>query len=368
MLGEGQRVRVHFLVHAADGLPEVAIRDARAPRSSQLARTWDDDARRRARRAPRRGRGARCCGRSGRRACPSTTRATRRRELAAIDVALLRAARPRTGRSSSRLQPLARAHTRVALYERGAEDRARRRAADARGPRAAGDRGDLHAAARRRGDVGAGVPRARARTGSRSTSTRRRAAWPSCSPPSTAATRSPTTLNRLVITAGLDRRQVAILRAYRKYRQRVGSRFTESYQNDVLAANSRDHRQARALLRAALRPRRSRPTRPPRARCATRSWPTSTRSPRSTTTASCATSSAAIDATLRTNAYNADREALAFKLRSADVPAMPQPRAVRRDLRLRARRRGHPPARRADRARRPPLVRPPWTTAPRSTG
>ena len=32
-----------------------------------------------------------------------------------------------------------------------------------------------------------------------------------------------------------------------------------------------------------------------------------------------------IEATLRTNAYNEDREALAFKLRSADVPAMPQP-------------------------------------------
>ena len=45
-------------------------------------------------------------------------------------------------------------------------------------------------------------------------------------------------LNRLVLTAGLDWRQVAILRAYRKYRQRIGSRFTESYQNDVLVANS----------------------------------------------------------------------------------------------------------------------------------
>src|SRR6202007_1394847 len=45
-------------------------------------------------------------------------------------------------------------------------------------------------------------------------------------------------LNRLIITAGLNRRQVAMLRAYRKYRQRVGSRFTESYQNDVLVANS----------------------------------------------------------------------------------------------------------------------------------
>ena len=49
-------------------------------------------------------------------------------------------------------------------------------------------------------------------------------------------------LNRLVITAGLDRRQVAILRAYRKYRQRVGSRFTESYQNDVLVGQLRASR------------------------------------------------------------------------------------------------------------------------------
>ena len=44
-------------------------------------------------------------------------------------------------------------------------------------------------------------------------------------------------LNRLVINAGLDWRRVAILRAYRKYRQRIGSRFTEGYQNDVIAAN-----------------------------------------------------------------------------------------------------------------------------------
>ena len=44
-------------------------------------------------------------------------------------------------------------------------------------------------------------------------------------------------LNRLIINAGLDWRRVAILRAYRKYRQRIGSRFTEGYQNDVIAAN-----------------------------------------------------------------------------------------------------------------------------------
>src|SRR3954449_7946835 len=46
------------------------------------------------------------------------------------------------------------------------------------------------------------------------------------------------TLNRLVLAAGLDWRQIEILRAYRKYRQRIGSRFTESYQNDVLAASA----------------------------------------------------------------------------------------------------------------------------------
>jgi glutamate dehydrogenase len=45
------------------------------------------------------------------------------------------------------------------------------------------------------------------------------------------------TLNRLVLVAGLNWRQVNILRAYRMYRQRIGSRFTQGYQNDVLAAN-----------------------------------------------------------------------------------------------------------------------------------
>ena len=44
-------------------------------------------------------------------------------------------------------------------------------------------------------------------------------------------------LNRLVVVAGLDWRQVSVLRAYRMYRQRIGSRFTQGYQNDVLAAN-----------------------------------------------------------------------------------------------------------------------------------
>ncbi len=133
-------------------------------------------------------------------------------------------------------------------------------------------------------------------------------------------------LNRLIVGAGLDWRQVKILRAYRRYRQRLGSRYSESFQNDVVAANpqitaalvalfecrfaleegvradgqSEDELRARVIellddvelldhdriLRNQL---------------------------------------GLIDATLRTNVYRDGRDALAFKFRSADVPAMPQP-------------------------------------------
>ena len=166
------------------------------------------------------------------------------------------------------------------------------------------------------------------------------------------------TLNRLVITAGLDRRQVAILRAYRKYRQRVGSRFTESYQNDVLVANSaitaklvryfelrfdpdaRDRRggRGRAARGDPRRPRRGRLARP---------------RPHPAQPADGDRRDAAHERLQRRTAT-----ALAFKLRSADVPAMPQPAPLVRDLRLLARGGGHPPARRPDRPRRPALVGP----------
>src|SRR3954454_3002438 len=45
-------------------------------------------------------------------------------------------------------------------------------------------------------------------------------------------------LNRLVVWAGLRWPQVQILRAYRRYRQRIGSRYTESFQNDAIAAHA----------------------------------------------------------------------------------------------------------------------------------
>ena len=135
-------------------------------------------------------------------------------------------------------------------------------------------------------------------------------------------------LNRLVLTAGLDRRQVAILRAYRKYRQRVGSRFTESYQNDVLVANSAITAKLVRLFELRFDPELETDE---AAEVALRDEILADldavasldhdRILRNQLTV--------IDATLRTNAYNADREALAFKLRSADVPAVPQPAPYR---------------------------------------
>ena len=165
------------------------------------------------------------------------------------------------------------------------------------------------------------------------------------------------TLNRLVLAAGLDWRQIEILRAYRKYRQRIGSRFTESYQNDVLAENAAmtanlvelfelrfdpEHERdeaaeegMRATILTALdarrvarpRPHPAQPARPDRGDAAHQRLP-----PR------------------------ARRDELQAPLgrRAGDARA----RAAGGDLRLLGRHGGDPPARRPDRARRHPLVGP----------
>ena len=58
------------------------------------------------------------------------------------------------------------------------------------------------------------------------------------------------TLNSLVVTAGLGFADVAVLRAYRRYRQLVSPQFTEAYQNDVLARNAELARLLVQLFRA----------------------------------------------------------------------------------------------------------------------
>jgi glutamate dehydrogenase len=131
-------------------------------------------------------------------------------------------------------------------------------------------------------------------------------------------------LNRLVLAADLDWRQIEILRAYRKYRQRIGSRFTESYQNDVLVRSAALTEKLVHLFELRFDPETERDE---AAEAALRE---------EILAGLDAVESldddrilrnqlGLVEATLRTNAYRRGRGAMAFKLRSADVPAIPQP-------------------------------------------
>src|SRR4051795_4243121 len=131
-------------------------------------------------------------------------------------------------------------------------------------------------------------------------------------------------LNRLIVVAGLDWRQLNVLRAYRKYRQRIGSRFTERYQNDVLVG--KPGVTAKLMRYFELRPDPARP-RDQAAEAALRQEilagldeVTSLDHDRILRN-----QLGLIDATLRTNAFRPGRDLIAFKLRSGNVPAIPQP-------------------------------------------
>ncbi|HET6551660.1 MAG TPA: NAD-glutamate dehydrogenase domain-containing protein, partial [Solirubrobacter sp.] len=319
MLSEGARVRVHFLVHRPDGLPEVD-RTELEREVVQLARTWDDALRDALaeRFGTARGRllwsiwGANL---------PEHYKGYTAPPIGAVDIALLEQL-AEDGPFVVSLQPLA-DHTRVAFYVTGPKielgaalpmlEDLGLRVIEEISTRLLGDEErwvqefrvlgpggaplDIEALGGRVAELLAAVHRGEAETD---------------------------TLNRLVITAGLDRRQVAILRAYRKYRQRVGSRFTESYQNDVLVANSEITAKLVRYFELRFDPELETDE---AAEEALRDEILSDldevasldhdRILRNQLTV--------IEATLRTNAYNADRKALAFKLRSAEVPAMPQP-------------------------------------------
>ncbi len=131
-------------------------------------------------------------------------------------------------------------------------------------------------------------------------------------------------LNRLVISAGLDWRRVAILRAYRSYRQRIGSRFTEGYQNDVIAANPHITAKLIRLFELRFDPAGERD---PAAEAALREDILADLEavPSLDHDRILRNQLGVIEATERTNAYRHGRRSIAFKLRSADVPAIPQP-------------------------------------------
>ncbi len=131
-------------------------------------------------------------------------------------------------------------------------------------------------------------------------------------------------LHRLVVLTELGHERLEALRAYRRYRQRIGSRFTEAYQNEVIAQNAiltqrlvelfemrfdpsvEPDAEAEQTLRAEITERLDAVVSLDHDRILRNQL-------------------GIIDATLRTNAYRPGRGALAFKLRSADVPALPQP-------------------------------------------
>ena len=170
VLTEGDRVRVHFTLHRAQGgLPELSRRDVEAE-ILELARTWDDRARDElvARHGEERGR---MLAKRWLRRLPDSYKAAVDASAAAGDIG--RFERLFTGGEAVPRRPAQRARRPDAHRDvpRGRQGRALAGDADARAPRPARRRGAAHAAARRRRrPVAAGLRRARPRPTGRSTS------------------------------------------------------------------------------------------------------------------------------------------------------------------------------------------------------
>ncbi len=131
-------------------------------------------------------------------------------------------------------------------------------------------------------------------------------------------------LNRLVVTADLDWRQVQILRAYRKYHHRVNASFPVEYKNEAFAAHPHI---AAKLVRVFEEKFDPAGRRDPEALDALRGEVladldavVSLEQDRILRNAL-----GVIDATVRTNAYKPRATTLSFKFRSGDVPEMPKP-------------------------------------------
>jgi glutamate dehydrogenase len=315
VMDEGDRVRVHFFVHAAEGLNEVSGRELEAE-AIALARTWDDELAEALADHP-------ALFHTWAPLFPEHYKGYTTPELAAIDIACV--SRLDAGESFVvSLHGLGEERpTRIALYKRDAKIELSRampmledlglRVIEEISTRLLVDDGiwvqefrvlgpdeqplDLDDAGDRVAEAIAAVYRGDAESDP---------------------------LNRLVITAGLNRSQVEILRAYRKYRQRLGSRFTEGYQNQVLAENS----PITAKLVRYFELRFDPDIEPDEV--AERELRDEILADLEEVTSIdhdriLRNQLGAIDATLRTNAYKDGRGATAFKLRSPDVPAMPQP-------------------------------------------
>jgi glutamate dehydrogenase len=131
-------------------------------------------------------------------------------------------------------------------------------------------------------------------------------------------------LHRLIVLSGVNHEQVEVLRAYRRYRQRIGSRYTEGYQNDVLAANAAVCEKQMRLFKLRFDPALARDE------AAEEQLRQEIRDDLDAVALLdhdriLRNQLGLIDATVRTTVYRAGRGAIAFKLRSAEVPAIPLP-------------------------------------------
>ncbi|HXF72813.1 MAG TPA: NAD-glutamate dehydrogenase [Actinomycetota bacterium] len=134
-------------------------------------------------------------------------------------------------------------------------------------------------------------------------------------------------LNRLIVTAGLDHRQVTILRAYRKYHHRVRALFTSEYKNQAFAENPGVAAKLVRLFELRFDP--ARPWDPEAAARLRAEIVADLDAVRSLDQDRILRAHLGlIEATVRTNAYREGVDRLAFKFRSAEVPEMPEPRPL----------------------------------------
>jgi glutamate dehydrogenase len=323
VLGEEDHVRVHFIVHRREGgLPELSLHELQAE-LLELARTWDDRVREEliARHGDERGRvlAARWAAR-----LPDSYKAAVSPVAGAEDIAAFERLFTSGENFQVRVRNEPEGLTRIGLYRVGGKVELSRampllehlglRVIEERPTRLQGGEGeawlqdfgvlgptdlplDLDACGERVAQCIAAVWRGEAESDS---------------------------LNRLVISSGLDWRRVGILRAYRSYRQRIGSRFTEGYQNDVIAANPHITAKLIELFELRFDPGRERDE---RAEAALREDILADLEavPSLDHDRILRNQLGLVEATVRTNVYRRGRRSIAFKLRSADVPAIPQP-------------------------------------------
>ena len=131
-------------------------------------------------------------------------------------------------------------------------------------------------------------------------------------------------LHRLIVTTDLDHERLEVLRAYRRYRGRIGSRYTERFQNEVIVSHPDTTAALIRLFEQRFDP--SRPTDPAAEEALHDEIVAYIDDVESLDHDRILRNQLGlIDATVRTNHYVPGAKTLALKVRAADVPALPQP-------------------------------------------